>query len=69
MRKYLVMLAIVLAVLHQDFWLWDSTTLVFGFLPMGLAYHMAYSLVVAGFGYLCIRYAWPVKDEAEGEQP
>jgi hypothetical protein len=32
--------------LHQDSWNWKDKTLVFGFLPIGLAYH-------AGFTILC----------------
>ena len=33
---------IVLAVLHQDGWNWDDGDLVFGIMPVGLAYHAAY---------------------------
>ena len=36
---------VVLAILHQDFWNWDNKNLVFGFMPVGLAYHALYSLV------------------------
>ena len=50
---------IVLAVLHQDFWNWDRADLVFGFLPIGLAYHAAYSLVAACFWAVVIKFAWP----------
>ena len=59
---------IVLAVLHQDFWNWDNATLVFGFMPAGLAYHAAYSLVAATFWGVVIKFAWPHKLEewAEG---
>ena len=40
MKRKLVYVGIVLLfVLHQDFWLWEDTTLVFGFIPIGLAYH------------------------------
>ena len=31
---------LVLVILHQDFWLWDRGTIVFG-LPIGLSYHIA----------------------------
>ncbi len=48
-----------LAVLHQDFWYWDDTTLVMGFLPVGLAYHGLYSLAAAGAWFLALTYAWP----------
>ena len=34
--------------LHQDIWLWrESRPLVFGVLPVGLAYHAAYTLAVS----------------------
>ena len=63
----LVLVAGFLA-LHQDFWLWDDPTLVLGFLPVGLAYHAVYSLVVAGAWYLTLRYAWPSHTEAFAEE-
>ena len=35
-------------VLHQDFWNWKKAEpLVFGFLPIGLAYHAGYSILAA----------------------
>ncbi len=50
---------LALAILHQDFWNWDNKNLVFGFMPVGLAYHAAYSLVVAVFWAVAIKVAWP----------
>ena len=39
---------VVLYVLHQDVWFWrEARPLVFGFLPVGLAYHAAYCVAVA----------------------
>ena len=32
-------LVVLLIILHQDNWLWNDTTLVFGFMPIGLVYH------------------------------
>ena len=63
MRKLVVALVIVMAVLHQDFWNWDNASLVFGFLPVGLAYHAAYSLLVAALWFFSIRVAWPSRLE------
>ncbi len=51
--------AVVLAVAHQDWWLWEDRTLVFGFVPSGLFYHGCYALVAAGFWWLAMRVAWP----------
>ena len=68
MKKKAVYAALMaLGVLHQDFWLWNSTTLVFGFLPVGLAYHAVYSLMAAFLWYLALRYAWPHDVEAFAE--
>ena len=54
---------LVMAVLHQDFWNWDKADLVFGFMPIGLAYHAGYSLVAALFWALVVKFAWPTKLE------
>lgn len=67
MRRLLIILAIILAILHQDFWWWDDTTLVFGFLPIGLAYHALYSVMAAGLWFLFVRYSWPHDLEAYAE--
>lgn len=54
---------IVLGVLHQDVWNWDNANLVFGFMPVGLAYHAVYSLVAAMFWAVVMKFAWPHKLE------
>ena len=63
-----VVVFIVLAILHQDEWNWDNANLVFGFLPVGLAYHAAYSMVAATFWAVVIKFAWPhhLEEWAEG---
>jgi len=62
----LIILVVALYLLHQDFWFWNSARpLVFGFLPIGLAYHLAYTLVVAGMMWLLVQMAWPAHLEAE----
>ena len=66
-KRVAYFLLILLALFHQDFWLWDNPTLVLGFLPAGLAYHAAYSLVAAAILYLVVRYAWPADAEAFAE--
>ncbi len=66
-----VALVVILAflALHQDAWLWNDATLVFGFLPSGLAYHAAYSIATAGLWALIIRLAWPTGLEVSAEPP
>lgn len=50
----------VLYLLHQDVWFWNAARpLVFGFLPVGLAYHAAYCVAVAVLMWALTRYAWP----------
>ena len=57
---------VVLYVLHQDFWFWRTAQpLVFGFLPIGLAYHACYSVVSALLMWLLVRHAWPAELERE----
>jgi hypothetical protein len=53
----------VFAFLHWDFWLWDDTSLWFGFLPAGLGYHALYSLGAGCLWALFIRVAWPAHVE------
>ena len=38
-----------LVVLHHDFWWWDDATIVVGFLPVGLAYHVGFTIAAAAF--------------------
>lgn len=60
--------AAALALLHHDFWWWNSQRIVWGFLPVGLAYHAAYSLAAAALWALACRWAWPEDVEAWAEQ-
>ena len=67
MRAVLYVAIVLLTLLHQDFWLWDDPTLVLGFLPAGLAYHVLYSLLTAALWWFAIRFAWPDDAEAFAE--
>ncbi len=51
--------AVVLGILHQDFWWWEDTSLVFGFLPVGLAYHAGFSVAAALLWAAAVKFAWP----------
>lgn len=53
-----------LFVLHHDFWLWNDRSLVWGFLPVGLAYHAAFSIAAGMLWAAASRFAWPVELEA-----
>ncbi len=68
-RTTLYALLLVLFLVHQDFWLWDDSTLLLGFLPLGLAYHAAFCVATSLLMYLLVLYCWPHEAEAfaEGE--
>ena len=65
MKYFVWFLIVLLVVLHQDFWNWTDGQLVFGFLPVGLAYHVAHSLAAVLIWLLAVRYAWPADDERD----
>lgn len=68
MSKKVVLSLLVLGVflLHQDFWNWRKSELVFGFLPVGLAYHAGYAILAAIMMALLVKLAWPKElDEME----
>ena len=60
--KTFVLTVLVLAVyvLHQDFWNWKKAEpLVFGFLPVGLAYQAGYSILAAVLMAVLVKFSWP----------
>jgi hypothetical protein len=58
-KHLIILLAIVLGVFHQDFWNWDDSEFVMGFMPIGLFYHACYSLFAAVLWAFAIKFAWP----------
>jgi len=57
-------------VLHQDFWFWRTARpLVFGFLPIGLFYHAAYTVAISGFMWYLVQRHWPSHLEDANERP
>ena len=65
MMKYLKpallsLLVLIVYVLHQDYWNWHrSDPLILGFLPVGLAYHAAYSFLGSLTMAILVKFAWP----------
>ena len=56
----LTLLILAIYILHQDFWNWKKAEpLVFGFLPIGLAYHAGYSILCAILMAVLVKVAWP----------
>ena len=74
-RKLVWGLVLLLGILHYDFWWWNDTSVVFGFMPIGLAWHAFISVAAAVAWWLVIKFSWPGKleewadagDEAGGE--
>jgi hypothetical protein len=60
------LMLVALYALHQDFWFWRSARpLVFGVLPIGLFYHVAYTLLTALVLWVLVRMLWPEHLESE----
>lgn len=58
--KYIIYgLIVLLAVVHQDYWWWDSERLVFGFMPIGLAFHAGISIAAGVLWLGAVKYCWP----------
>jgi uncharacterized membrane protein len=69
MKWLMVALVVVVILLHHDFWNWTDKTLVFGVLPVGLAYHGLYSILASVTMVLLVRFLWPAHLEEEEERP
>ncbi len=67
MKHVVWILVVLLLVLHQDNWLWDNSTLLFGFMPITLLFHAGISVAAAIVWYLATLYCWP--PEIENESP
>jgi len=59
MKTVIWTLVIILLIIHQDNWFWRDDTLVFGFMPIGLMWHVGISLSAAFVWYLATVFAWP----------
>ena len=64
-RLVLALATLALFLLHQDFWFWRDARLVFGVLPMGLAYHALYCIACAGLMWALVTFAWPADLETD----
>jgi hypothetical protein len=60
MRKLIFALILLLVVLHQDFWWWDQARpLLFGVVPIGLAWHAGISLAAGLLWLAAVTWCWP----------
>ena len=62
-NRTIALVAIVLFVLHYDFWYWDDASLLWGFMPIGLAWHAGLSILASIAWLGCVLYAWPAEIE------
>jgi len=71
MRNVVWFLVVVLAIVHFDFWFWDDKTLLFGFLPIGLAFHASFSIACGLVWFLAVNFAWPkeIEEWADENEP
>ena len=60
---------LLLGILHWDFWFWSDRTLLFGFMPIGLGYQAAISILAAVGWALVIQFAWPRNVEQWADEP
>jgi hypothetical protein len=70
-RIVLILVVSTVYLVHQDFWNWTGVEpLLLGFLPVGLWYHAAYSLLASALMWLLVKFAWPKSlEEIEGKLP
>jgi hypothetical protein len=60
---------LLLYLLHQDLPFWRTARpLVFGFLPVGLAYHAGYCVAVAALMWALTRWSWPAQLERAADR-
>ena len=63
------LVAAALYALHQDVWFWrEARPLVFGFLPIGLFYHAAYTIAVSVLMWWLVRTRWPAHLERSSQE-
>lgn len=53
-------LVLLLLIVHQDNWLWNNDTLVFGFIPIGLFFHACISVAASITWFLAVQFTWPL---------
>ncbi|MDB4331856.1 hypothetical protein OAA27_02175 [bacterium] len=59
---WIVAMSALLLLFHQDFWLWNNATLVFGIFPIGLFWHLCISIAaMMAWTYVTI-WCWPFQN-------
>ncbi|MCA9197292.1 MAG: DUF3311 domain-containing protein [Planctomycetales bacterium] len=65
MKKVVWGLVLLLVILHHDIWNWNNDKLVFGFMPITLAYHAGISVAASVVWFMATKFAWPTDLEDE----
>lgn len=60
MRTAIWLVLVALVLLHHDYWFWNDSTLIGGWMPIGMLYHILLSLVASAFWFVVVKRAWPV---------
>ena len=68
-EKFAWGLMALVTVLHFDLWNWDTTEVVFGFMPIGLAWQAGVSLAAAAVWALMMKIGWPHGVEGWAARP
>lgn len=69
-KLFIFLLVAIVYVAHQDFWNWGKVEpMVFGFLPIGLAYHAFYAVACAVLMAILVKIAWPKHLEKDETGP
>lgn len=68
-RAFIVAYFVVLFLAHQDSWWRDDPRLVLGVLPISLAYHVVWTLLVAAGWWFVAKFCWPDRLDEEAEPP
>ena len=63
MKLFVWILVVLLLIIHQDNWLWENSTLVFGFMPITLLFHAGISIAAGIVWYMATLYCWPTELE------
>jgi hypothetical protein len=60
MKRVVFALVVLLVIAHQDYWAWDLIDpLAFGFMPIGLTWHVGISIGAALVWAIAVKYCWP----------
>jgi hypothetical protein len=65
MKALLTLMVIAMVFLHHDTWNWTKRDLVFGLLPVGLAYQAFYGILASIVLALLVKFAWPAHLEED----